>query len=134
MKEVVVNPDKCVGCMKCIDRCPGLAIVGMNPTKGSYSLPVEFHVEEGQAVELVGNDGRVLGAGTVRRVRDDGHHTRVVNVISENVAEADQLQVRGVMLPQMRPPGIELAQYTGEETSGGGFIGDLDPDIYFAIE
>ncbi|MBR6899672.1 MAG: FAD-dependent oxidoreductase, partial [Bacteroidales bacterium] len=39
-----VDYDKCIGCMECVNHCPGLAIFGYNVQKNWCFLPVEYEV------------------------------------------------------------------------------------------
>ena len=86
-----VDYDKCVGCMECVNHCPGLAIFGYNEKNRWCFLPVEYEVEESAEVYLVNNDGRRVGEGVIEKVMKKENKTNVarVRVTSEQLALTD---------------------------------------------
>ncbi len=76
----VVDYDKCIGCMQCVNHCPGLAIFGYDLSKNVVVLPVEYDVEEGKEVYLVDNNGMILCEGTIEKVLRKPNKTHVVRV------------------------------------------------------
>lgn len=53
-----IDYEKCIGCMQCVNHCPGLAIFGYDLNKNCVFLPVEYEVSEGAEVYLVDNNGK----------------------------------------------------------------------------
>lgn len=82
-----VDYDKCIGCMQCVSRCPGLAILGYDEKNGEVFLPVEYEVNEGAAVWLVNDSGTCVGEGVVARLQKKSNKTNVacVKVLDDNV-------------------------------------------------
>ena len=80
-----VDYDKCIGCMECVNHCPGLAIFGYNMQKDWCFLPVEYEVAEGSEVYLVDNNGKKIGEGTVEKVLKKENKTNVARVKVANV-------------------------------------------------
>jgi glycine/D-amino acid oxidase-like deaminating enzyme/thioredoxin reductase/Fe-S-cluster-containing hydrogenase component 2 len=103
-----IDFDTCIGCMKCVAKCPGLAIVGYDLPRNRFFIPVEFDTEEGASVCLVGNDGARLGTGVVEHVQTDGNRVRVLRVRSEDVSEEHRLTVRGVVPAGALPEPLEF--------------------------
>ncbi len=82
-----VDYDRCIGCMQCVNRCPGLAIFGYDTHRRQVFLPVEYHVDEGQRVSLVDNDGHGLTTGTIIRVMLKPNKTNIVRVAVDGDVE-----------------------------------------------
>ncbi len=91
-----VDYDKCIGCMECVNHCPGLAIFGYNMQKQWCFLPVEYKVDEGVAVELVDNNGRKIGEGTVEKVLVKDNKTNVARVKVEQV-DGQMTDIKGFL-------------------------------------
>ena len=81
-----VDYNKCIGCMECVNHCPGLAIFGYNLQKEWCFLPIEYAVEEGTDVYLVDNNGKKIGEGKVEKVLKKDNKTNVARV---KVAKVD---------------------------------------------
>jgi len=62
-----IDFDKCIGCMKCVYQCPGLAIFGYNLKKDWLFLPIEYEAEEKSELILVDNNGNKLGEGVSKK-------------------------------------------------------------------
>ncbi len=75
-----VDYNKCIGCMECVNHCPGLAIFGYNTAKNWCFLPIEYEVAEGTEVFLVNNNGCKIGEGTVEKVLKKDNKTNVARV------------------------------------------------------
>lgn len=76
----IVDYDKCIGCMQCVNHCPGLAIFGYDLMKQLVFLPVEYAVDEGTEVSLVDNNGKPVGKGKIERVLIKANKTNVARV------------------------------------------------------
>ena len=75
-----VDYSKCIGCMQCVNNCPGLAIFGYNLAKKWCFLPIEYEVEEGTEVWLVDNNGQKIGEGIIEKVMKKENKTNVARV------------------------------------------------------
>jgi len=75
-----VDYDRCIGCMECVNHCPGLAIFGYNTQKQWCFLPIEYEVAEGAEVYLVDNNGQRIGEGVVEKVMRKDNKTNVARV------------------------------------------------------
>ena len=75
-----VDYNKCIGCMECVNHCPGLAIFGYNMAKNWCFLPVEYDVADGTEVYLVDNNGHRIGEGKVEKVLKKDNRTNVARV------------------------------------------------------
>ncbi|MBQ7279465.1 MAG: FAD-dependent oxidoreductase [Bacteroidales bacterium] len=113
----VIDYDRCIGCMRCVNHCPGLAIFGFDAAKGLCFLPIEFEVEKNAAVYLVDNHGGIIGQGTVERLIANSNKTRiaVVHADSSKWATGKTLtDVRGMIEQQRYPQPLQL-RFVGHE-------------------
>ncbi|MDY5968918.1 MAG: FAD-dependent oxidoreductase [Bacteroidales bacterium] len=104
----MVDYDKCVGCMRCVNRCPGLAIFGYDEKKQVAFLPVEYEVEEDKEVFFVDNDGKKIGEGVVEKVQKNGNKTHVACVRA--TAADDLAAVRGFIVKENFPEPLRLLE------------------------
>ena len=97
-----VDYDKCIGCMECVNHCPGLAIFGYNIQKQWCFLPIEYEVAEGAEVYLVDNNGCKIGEGQVEKVLKKDNKTNVARV---HVARVDgrMTDVKGFIVKDRYP-------------------------------
>ena len=88
-----VDYDKCIGCMKCVNHCPGLAIFGYDIKKNVVSLPFEYHLEKNTPVVVVNNSGDVIGEGVVENIVKGENKTHIAKVavsqLSDNIELTD---------------------------------------------
>ena len=84
-----VDYDKCIGCMACVNHCPGLAIFGYNMAKNWCFLPIEYDVAEGAEVWLVDNNGKKIGEGKVENVMKKDNKTNVARVFVKALLPAE---------------------------------------------
>ncbi len=124
-----IDYDKCTGCMDCIYQCPGLAIFGYNLKKGTFFLPVEFDIEEGQEVYLVDNNANILGEGEIQRMLRKKNLTHVARVNAENIDRENQLKVRGFILKQNYPKPLDIEPY--KEASDASYYMCHCDDVVF---
>lgn len=75
-----IDFNKCIGCMKCVYQCPGLAIFGFNQSKNQLFLPVEYFVNEGINVFLVDNYGKKVGRGIIEKILVKENKTNIARV------------------------------------------------------
>ncbi len=106
-----IDFDKCVGCMACVNQCPGLAIFGYNIPKGLIFLPIEYEVDESSEVFLVDNNGKKLGQGTVEKIIKKPNKTNVARVRSTDLHGNDLAKVRGFIVKDKYPDAITYQEH-----------------------
>jgi len=89
----VIDYQKCIGCMDCVAKCPGLAIFGYNLAKNQLFLPIENFVDENAEVFLVNNQGEKLGEGIIEKV--------ILKPNKTNIARVKSLNINGEKLPEV---------------------------------
>jgi len=93
----IVNYEKCVGCGKCIEVCPGLAIfvVKIVDEKALISLPYEFLPlpNEGQKVKALNRQGKEICDAVVKKVRKGRTPVITIEVPSQYAMEARNIKV-----------------------------------------
>lgn len=102
-----VDYDKCIGCMACVNHCPGLAIFGYDMARNWCFLPIEYAVEDGTEVFLVDNNGRKIGEGKVEKVLKKDNKTNVGRVF---VAQVDGLMtdIKGFIAKDRYPEPLAM--------------------------
>ena len=94
-----VDYDKCIGCMQCVNNCPGLAIFGYDTVRRICFLPVEYEVEEGADVMLVDNNGEKIGEGVIAKILRKPNKTNVARVtVSELGHEFSMTDIKGFIV------------------------------------
>lgn len=106
----------CVGCMKCVSLCPGLAITMVDYRKSAVlptvTIPWEFHddlLKPGSKADLMDWEGNLLGSGEVIRVKPAPGYpgTRLLDVRVEasiaNRVAGVRVQDTAVTLPLREP-------------------------------
>ena len=94
-----VDYDKCIGCMHCVNNCPGLAIFGYDTVRRICFLPVEYEVEEGADVLLVDNNGKKIGEGVIAKILRKPNKTNVARVsVSELGHEFSMTDIKGFIV------------------------------------
>lgn len=104
----VIDYDKCIGCMNCVNHCPGLAIFGYDLKKNTLFLPVEYEVNEGVEVFLVDDNGKKVGEGVVEKVLKKNNKTNVARVVAKDVDGAKLIEARGFIVKENYPKPIEF--------------------------
>lgn len=105
----VVDYDKCIGCMQCVNHCPGLAIFGYDEKQQVVFLPVEYDVEEKAEVFLVDDNGYQLGEGTIEKVQKKENKTNVCRVKVIRMEEGCFITaVRGFILKERYPIPLQM--------------------------
>ena len=104
----VIDYDKCIGCMNCVNHCPGLAIFGYDLKKNTLFLPVEYEVNEGVEVFLVDDNGKKVGEGVVEKVLKKSNKTNVARVVAKDVDGDKLVEARGFIVKENYPKPIEF--------------------------
>jgi len=117
----VIDYDKCIGCMKCISHCPGLALFGYNPAKNWLFLPVEYKVEEQCEVFLVDNNGRIIGEGLIEKVTENPNRTNVARVKVVRIDDDDITAAKGFIVKENYPEKVS-EQPVGSHTQDPTFV------------
>ena len=94
-----VDYNKCIGCMACVNHCPGLAIFGYDLAKNWCFLPIEYEVQDGAEVFLVDNNGRKIGEGRVEKILHKDNKTNVARVFVAQV-DGQMTDVKGFILKE----------------------------------
>lgn len=111
-----VDYTKCIGCMQCVNHCPGLAIFGYDISKQICFLPFEYEVSEGAEVYLVDNNGKKVGEGIVEKILKKENKTNVARVkvtkcggdsVVANPKPEHITCVRGFILKERYPKPLE---------------------------
>ena len=111
----VVDYDKCIGCMQCVNQCPGLAIFGYDTQKGVCFLPIEYDIEEGTEVYLVDNNGAKIGEGVIEKILAKPNKTNVARVkVTENGERRTEnlTDVKGFIAKDRYPEPLALKPQT----------------------
>ena len=103
-----VDYSKCIGCMQCVNNCPGLAIFGYNLAKNWCFLPIEYEVEEGTEVWLVDNNGQKIGEGIIEKVMKKENKTNVARVSIAKV-EGVITDIKGFIAKDRYPEPLQLS-------------------------
>ena len=120
-----IDFDKCIGCMKCVYQCPGLAIFGYNLKKDWLFLPVEYEVSENMEVYLVNNNGQKLGEGVIEKIMRKENKTNVARVRSIDVHGEELTDVRGFIIKADYPEEI-VFKYSDDKFEGEQYICHCD--------
>ena len=103
-----VDYDKCIGCMQCVNSCPGLAIFGYDTAKNICFLPVEYEVQEGTAVYLVDNNGSKIGEGVIEKLLVKANKTNVARVHVDKLEGDSLTDVKGFIAKDRYPEPLQL--------------------------
>ena len=103
-----VNYDKCIGCMQCVAKCPGLAIFGYDLLKQVCFLPFEYEANEGAEVYLVDNNGKKLGEGVIEKIQKKDNKTNIARVKVNDIAGEAMTEVKGLILKERYPEPLQM--------------------------
>jgi glycine/D-amino acid oxidase-like deaminating enzyme/Fe-S-cluster-containing hydrogenase component 2/bacterioferritin-associated ferredoxin len=104
----VIDYEKCIGCMDCVAKCPGLAIFGYNLAKNWLFLPIENFVEENAEVFLVNNQGEKLGEGIVEKVIYKSNKTHIARIKSLTLVAEKLTEVTGFIQKEKFPESLNI--------------------------
>jgi glycine/D-amino acid oxidase-like deaminating enzyme/Pyruvate/2-oxoacid:ferredoxin oxidoreductase delta subunit/bacterioferritin-associated ferredoxin len=111
----VIDYEKCIGCMDCVAKCPGLAIFGYHLTKNWLFLPIENFVEENSEVFLVNNQGEKLGEGVIEKIILKPNKTNVARVKSITLSGEKLTEVTGFIPQKKYPNPLNITSHTEKE-------------------
>ncbi|MBO4489095.1 MAG: FAD-dependent oxidoreductase [Bacteroidales bacterium] len=115
-----VDYSKCIGCMQCVNHCPGLAIFGYDLNKNVLFLPVEYEVTEGADVFLIDNNGKPVGEGVIEKVLKKSNKTDVVRVKATDISGEQLIAARGFILKERYPKPLEMKPL--QEVTGKTYV------------
>lgn len=104
----VIDYEKCIGCMNCVNHCPGLAIFGYDLKKNVLFFPVEYEVNEGVEVFLVDNNGKKVGKGIVEKIIKKDNKTNVARVKAIDLEGEALVEVYGFIIKENYPEPIDF--------------------------
>ncbi len=110
---------KCVGCMECISRCPGLAIFGYDIRKDRLFLPVEYAANEKDEVFLVDNNGAVLGEGVIEKIMHKAGKTNVCRIKAIDLHRNEILAVKGFIVKEEYPEPLQTGPMDNDAIKEG---------------
>ena len=102
-----VDYDRCIGCMECVNHCPGLAIFGYNMDKNWCFFPIEYEVAEGAEVYLVDNNGQRIGEGVIEKVLKKDNKTNVARVFVSQV-DGQMTDIKGFIAKDRYPEPLDM--------------------------
>lgn len=102
-----IDYDKCIGCMDCISRCPGLALFGYNLAKNWIFLPFEYEAEEKVELFLVNNNGEKIGTGVIEKIMRKPNKTHVARVKAFDISGETLTKVTGFIVKENYPAPLQ---------------------------
>lgn len=112
-----IDFQKCIGCMDCVTKCPGLAIFGYNLSKNWVFLPIEYFAEEQKEVFLINNKGKKLGSGIIEKIVKKPNKTNLARVKSLDLEGEDLTEVSGFIMKENFPKPLHIKPLTENETA-----------------
>jgi len=125
----VIDYEKCIGCMDCVGKCPGLAIFGYNLSKNQLFLPVENFVNENEEVFLVNNQGEILGEGMIEKLLLKPNKTNIARVKVFTQVGEKLTEITGFIPKEKYPKPIEITPNTKSENAPSFICHCDDVDI-----
>ena len=104
-----IDYNKCIGCMECVNQCPGLAIFGYNTKKKQVYLPFEYEAQEGIEVILVDDFGKQIALGTIEKIKENKNKTSVARINVKDIEEKELLNIKGFIVPDKFPEALEFS-------------------------
>ncbi|MDR2868769.1 MAG: FAD-dependent oxidoreductase, partial [Bacteroidales bacterium] len=114
----VIDYEKCIGCMKCVSKCPGLAIFGYNLARNSVVLPFEYHAIEKDDVYLVDDNGAIMGDGKIERILENPNKTHIARIQANEMPIEKLATVTGFIAKQNYPEPLQITPVNKEIEAG----------------
>lgn len=111
----MIDYNKCIGCMDCISKCPGLAIFGYHLSQNQVFLPFEYEVEENTAVLLVDDQGKRLGEGIIEKIFRKSNKTHVARVKVADIRGEKLTYITGFIPKESYPDHLDLQTVQNHE-------------------
>ena len=102
-----IDYERCIGCMDCVSKCPGLAIFGYNLTKNWLFLPFEYEASENADLFLVNNSGEKIGEGVIEKILKKPNLTHVARVKALNITGEKLTEVTGFVIKDRYPQPVK---------------------------
>ncbi|MDR1345238.1 MAG: FAD-dependent oxidoreductase [Bacteroidales bacterium] len=118
----VIDYDKCIGCMKCVSKCPGLAIFGYNLVRNSVVLPFEYNAVEKSEVYLVDDQGAIMGEGIIANILKNPNKTHVARIQANNMPVEKLATVTGFIAKENYPEKLALKPLTQPLAHGDRYV------------
>lgn len=103
-----VDYNKCIGCMDCVNQCPGLAIFGYNLKKQWLFLPIEYDAIENTEVYLIDNNGKIIGEGIIEKIIRKPNKTHIARVKSTSLEGEAMIEARGFIIKSKYPKKLNM--------------------------
>lgn len=110
-----VDYEKCIGCMECVSRCPGLAIFGYNLKKNWVFLPFEYEAAEGESVFLVDDSGNRVGEGLIEKIMIKENKTHVARIKVEGTSGEWLTTITGFIVKENYPDPLDTQPVQNDE-------------------
>lgn len=112
-----IDYNKCIGCMKCVNHCPGLALFGYNLSKNWLFLPFEYDAEENAEVVLVNDQGEKMGTGVIEHIAKGENKTHVARVRALDLEGEALIDVTGFVLKERYPKPLHWENLDAKESN-----------------
>jgi len=116
---------KCLGCLRCVSICPGLAITfvdkGYDPTKHTARVVIPWEMPQGtihlgQTVPTTGMEGERIGTGKIIAIKQsEWQNKRSLVSLEVPFNEADQVAGIQIRTPQKKKPLRKTMKTTDED-------------------
>lgn len=112
-----VDYDKCVGCMKCVAKCPGQAVIGFDPKRKRVLLPFEFPIVKGDTIVLVDNQGKRITEGILEKIIKKKGDPHICNISLPELPEEEYYSIRGMIKKTELPEPLSIKPQTYDSSA-----------------